>query len=164
MIEERPTISEDKEPAISQLQGVNEMRELSGQRDGAGAGPDALEVAQLEYHSPDLNQLKIITIPMTPTVPEWQESEPPAEDETTISTLQGVLEGAQNIVYEAREDTPGISFLKGDGTGKEWAPVKVMSKSGGEIISSHVDCHKLCDVGNILILCHSTNEHSLNTG
>ena len=71
-------------------------------------------------------------MPMAPTVPEQQESEPPAEDEITISTLQDVLEGAQNIIYEAREDTPGISFLKGDGTGKEWAPVKVMSKSGGE--------------------------------
>ena len=87
-------------------------------------------------------------MPMAPTVPEQQESEPPAEDEITISTLQDVLEGAQNIIYEAREDTPGISFLKGDGTGKEWAPVKVMSKSGENnnniiimmlIISSHVD-------------------------
>ena len=52
VIEESPTISEDKEPAVSQLQGVNEMRELSGQRDGAGAGPDALEVAQLEVSLP----------------------------------------------------------------------------------------------------------------
>ena len=105
---------------------------LSLERVLRAMGPDALEVAQLEYHSPDLNQLKIITIPMTPTVPERQESEPPAEDETTISTLQDVLKGAQNIVYGAREDTPGISFLKGDGTGKEWALVKVMLKLGRE--------------------------------
>ena len=58
------------------------MRELSGQHDGAGTdcgGPNALEVAQPEYHkmTPDVNQLKVKAMLM---VPEQQESEqPPVE-------------------------------------------------------------------------------------
>ena len=54
-----------KQGTKSTTRCANEMRELSGQHDGAGTdcgGPDALEVVQPEYHSPDLNHLKIMAV------------------------------------------------------------------------------------------------------
>ena len=36
------------------------------------------------------------------------------------------------MIYEAKEDTPGISFQKEDRNELQWVPVKVTSKSGGE--------------------------------
>ena len=49
-------------------------------------------------------------------------------------TLQEVLEGARKVVYEAKEDIPGVRFQKEDSDGSEtkWVPVKVMSSSGEE--------------------------------
>ena len=123
VVKERLTISANKEPAVSQP-GVNGPMPGEGiQFDGDGAGTDsggsdtstALEswklcLAQLECHTPG---------PHPPLLPA---DEPKSEPDGTSSTLQDVLERAQDVVYEAREDTPGISFLKGDGLGKEWVP------------------------------------------
>ena len=46
--------------------------------------------------------------------------------------MQEILEGAQNVIYEAKEATPGICFQKEDRNEHQWVPVKVISKSRGE--------------------------------
>ena len=65
-----------------------------------------------------------------PPQPPALEPSTPLDDADTM--LREILEGARNVIYEAKEDTPGISFQKEDRNEPQWVPVKVMSKSGGE--------------------------------
>ena len=48
-----------------------------------------------------------------------------------INSLEDLLQGTENVVYEARDDTTGISFVR-NGI-REWVPVVVNKLSGGEI-------------------------------
>ena len=64
-------------------------------------------------------------------------SEPP-----TDTDLQEVLEGADNILYEAKEDIPGVRFQK---HGKEnWVPVRAV------LDCIHKDIHYLKDCKSVL--------------
>ena len=52
-------------------------------------------------------------------------------------TLKDLLQGTENVVYESRDDTTGISFVR-NGI-REWVPIVVDNLSGGEMNAAEMD-------------------------
>lgn len=52
-------------------------------------------------------------------------------------SLKDLLQGAVNVVYEARDDTTGISFVR-NGI-REWVPIVVNKPSSGEMNAAEMD-------------------------
>ena len=69
--------------------------------------------AQPEWHTPDLNQLKITALPVAPTIPEQQESESQhwMKQLAELYIARCARRGSRHHgLYEAREDTQESVF------------------------------------------------------
>ena len=52
------------------------------------------------------------------------------------------LQGAQNIMYEPRDDIPGLSFVRDEK--KEWLPIRVTKNDGEELsVCNLSQCKKI---------------------